>query len=96
MLLGSGLARLERPLPPGIFDHLLHCTLLYAGLAILGFFLVPELIGPWCCTLQWTIGAGLFVAAAYAVALDACMVYAVRRKASRDRSGSAPETSAES
>jgi hypothetical protein len=80
VLLSSYLTRLERPRTPGISEHLLHCAVLYAGLVALGFFLVPQLIGPWCCTLQWSIGAGLFASAAYAVALDACTVYAVRRK----------------
>jgi hypothetical protein len=80
VLLSSYLTRLERPKIPGISEHLLHCAVLYAGLVALEFFLVPQLIGPWCCTLQWSIGAGLFASAAYAVALDACTVYAVRRK----------------
>ncbi len=81
VLLSSGLARLERPLPQGIFDHLRHCAMLYAGLVLLVSFLVPELVGPWCCTLQWSLGAILFLVVVYAVKLDAATIYVARRRA---------------
>ncbi|HEX5850053.1 MAG TPA: hypothetical protein VFY59_12730, partial [Rubrobacter sp.] len=38
VLLTSHLTRLERPRSPGIFEHLLHCAVLYASLVALGFF----------------------------------------------------------
>jgi hypothetical protein len=79
VVLNLRFVRLEHSRPPGILDHLRHCTILYAGLVFLAFFLVPELVGPWCCTLQWSFGAVLFLGAGYAVVLNALTLYATRR-----------------
>jgi hypothetical protein len=53
--------------------------MLYAGLVLfLVFYLVPELVGPWCCTLQWSFGAILFLGAGCAIVLNALTIYAAR------------------
>src|SRR5215212_2522014 len=40
--------------------------------------LVPELVGPWCCALQWSFGAILFLGARCAIVLNALTIYAAR------------------
>ncbi len=80
-LLSVGLARLERLRLPGILDHLRHCAMLYAGMVLLGSYLVYEELKPWpCCSLAWSMGALLFLVAAYAVVLNASVVYVTQRR----------------
>jgi uncharacterized membrane protein len=80
VLLGIGLARLERLRPPTARDHLRHCALLYVGMALLGPFIIVAYDGRYCCSLQWALAALLSLVAAYAVIVDAVTIYALARR----------------
>jgi hypothetical protein len=71
VLVNVGLARIEHMRSPGIRDHLRLCAILYAGLVPLGIFLITGYDGRYCCALQWTLGAALFLVATYAIVLNA-------------------------
>jgi hypothetical protein len=74
-LLGLWPLRVERLQCPTPLDHLRHCVLLYAGLALLGLVLATS---PDRWSLGWMVGAVLFVVGAYAASVDAVVLYALR------------------
>ncbi len=80
VLLGIGLARLERLRPPTARDHLRHCALLYNGMALLGPYVIVAYDGRYCCSLQWALAALLSLVAAYTVIVDAVTMYALARR----------------
>ncbi len=80
-LLSIGLARVERLRAPTLRDHLRYCVVLYAGLVVLGPVLATGYGLPrW--SLGWGLGVGLFLAGAYAVSVNAVVVYAIRQRSS--------------
>ena len=68
----------ERPRPPGILDHLRHCVVLYAEVAVLGYVLATSFY-----TTRGGLEGALYIAlslvAAYAILLDASTAYVMRR-----------------
>ena len=80
VLTGAAIVRMERPGPPGIIDHLRHCSILYAGLPFPGYGLLTY-YETQSQALAWGLGAAaLFGVGAQAVVVDALVLYVAWRR----------------
>ncbi len=81
-LLSFGLTRVERLRSFALLDHLRHCVVIYAFLALLAPILASGYGLPrW--SLGWGLGVGLSLVSAYAVLVDAAVVYVMRRRSAQ-------------